>query len=362
MFILIILFMLTLAVLSAFYYNKMLWRALSIWSDRKGRKSKIAVWILSSILAVMSFNLFSVIGIFLLHFLVFSLIVDFVALFIKNKNQIFKSIINFGVIPLLISSLIFGHGYANARNIIRTEYNIKSAELEENYKILFVSDTHYGTILDSASLKELKKRLDRENADIVILGGDITDESTTNSEMKEVIKALGSIPSKYGIFYVSGNHDFQTYSQNKDYTEDEFINALKENGIFFLKDETTEVNGEMIIAGRGDKSPERMSVEKLLKKADKNKYIITLDHQPVEYSEAEKCGTDLIVSGHTHAGQVFPAGYMIKLMKTADLWYGHEKVGNMDAVVSSGVAGWGFPIRTQKNSEYVIINIKGVRK
>ncbi|MBE7012058.1 MAG: hypothetical protein E7415_05240 [Ruminococcaceae bacterium] len=362
MFILIIAIIILLAVLSAFYYNKFIWRLIAYFFDEKGKRAKKIVWTLSSVMAVMTFNMFSVAGIFLLHFLAISLIVDFVAVFFKKKHEFVRIIINFGTIPLLISALIFGYGYANINNILRKSYEIQSKELSADYRILLISDIHYGTIIDSDDLKGLKKRLDGEMADIVVLGGDILDESTTKPEMERIMEVLGTVSSKYGVYYISGNHDFQSYSSKKDYTDSELRSTLSKNGICFLKDETKEINGEIILAGRDDKSPERKDIGEILKGEDKNKFIITLDHQPVEYEEAENSGTDLIISGHTHAGQIFPAGYLIKLLGTAELWYGHEKYGNMDAIVSSGAAGWGFPIRTQKNSEYVVIDIKGVKK
>jgi len=119
-----------------------------------------------------------------------------------------------------------------------------------------------------------------------------------------------------------------------------------------------EYTGDILLVGREDLSASRISSKELLKNQNTEKYIIMVDHQPVEYENNAQSGVDLMLSGHTHAGQIFPAGYLIKWFHMSDLWYGHTKIGNMDAIVSSGLAGWGYPIRTQKNSEYVIIDIQ----
>lgn len=64
-----------------------------------------------------------------------------------------------------------------------------------------------------------------------------------------------------------------------------------------------------------------------------------------------------MVSGHTHFGQIWPLGHLMNLFKINEMNYGYERVGNMDIIVSSGMGGWGYPIRTEKKCEYLIINI-----
>ena len=69
-------------------------------------------------------------------------------------------------------------------------------------------------------------------------------------------------------------------------------------------------------------------------------------------------GTALILSGHTHAGQILPIGLISPMFHMNDLNYGYVKEGNLNEIVTSGIAGWRYPIRTEKHSEYVIIDIK----
>ena len=82
-----------------------------------------------------------------------------------------------------------------------------------------------------------------------------------------------------------------------------------------------------------------------------------LDHQPSDYENVKNAGCDLIISGHTHAGQIWPAGLFATLFHFDELNYGEIQQGNFHAVVTSGIAGWGYPIRTEKHSEYVVLNI-----
>ena len=77
---------------------------------------------------------------------------------------------------------------------------------------------------------------------------------------------------------------------------------------------------------------------------------------PIDLNENAKNKYDLQLSGHTHAGQIFPAGLLIDIF--GEINYGHRKINNFNIIVSSGLGGWNFKLRTDKHSEYVVVNIK----
>ena len=171
---------------------------------------------------------------------------------------------------------------------------------------------------------------------------------------------FGGMKSQYGVYYVYGNHDRQPYTNNRSYTDEELENAILAGGITILEDGYTEINDDLVLAGRGDAAwgnvSGRASTEEILEGVDRNKYIILADHQPIEAEENDAQGVDLELSGHTHAGQIWPTGLLTEL--SGGLNYGKYQVGNCNVVVSSGFAGWGYPIRTGKHSEYVIVTIQ----
>ena len=92
---------------------------------------------------------------------------------------------------------------------------------------------------------------------------------------------------------------------------------------------------------------------------DKDDFILVLDHQPKEYKENEANGTDLLLSGHTHGGQIWPGNIIFNILKFDDAVYGETvgENGSFRAFVTSGVAGWGYPVKTAAPAEYVIIDI-----
>ena len=182
--------------------------------------------------------------------------------------------------------------------------------------------------------------------------------------MNEVFRELGEINSTYGTYYVFGNHDTQPSSTdyengNRTFSDEELERAITGNGIRILNDEKTQINGDIVLVGRSDPKWEdavdRIDLPDILNESDRSRYVVVLDHQPVEYEQNSRQGADLQISGHTHGGQMFPFAIMEKLM--GHLIYGEYHFGNMEQIVSSGLTGWGWPMRNEAKCEYVLINI-----
>lgn len=356
--------MIVCTVVAAGYFYILLKRILSLFLPELKKIWKIVLAVISLVLGLLSGNLFSTTGVILVHIVAAALVIELVNLIVKRVgkkdekkkwNILYKSCL----IPILITAAIFTYGYFNIRNVVETDYTISTEKnIPEDIRVLLVTDSHYGTIFETEKMQELKNRMAETKPDLVVLGGDIVDESTTKEQMQEIFRAWGSIPAKYGVYYVYGNHDRQNYSSSKYFTAEELESTITDSGITVLKDNYVKIADGLTIAGRDDVSPSRKSVSEILQGVDSEDYIIMADHQPVEYEENEAEGVDLILSGHTHAGQIFPSGHIMRIFHTSDLWYGLAQRGNMQAVVSSGIAGWGYPIRTQEHSEITVINIR----
>ena len=128
-------------------------------------------------------------------------------------------------------------------------------------------------------------------------------------------------------------------------------------------DQVTEaVDGNIYIAGRNDFGTGHMmnmggreSVEEILGDIDRSKPIFLLDHQPQEVEEASAAGVDLMLSGHTHGGQLFPIQLFTKALFVIDR--GLFQDGDFNLIVTTGIGTWGPPIRTNSKSEIVVMNI-----
>jgi len=93
----------------------------------------------------------------------------------------------------------------------------------------------------------------------------------------------------------------------------------------------------------------RKSVKDLLAGIDMTRPVILMDHQPFHLEEAERCGVDLQLSGHTHHGQLWPLNYITGAIY--EVSKGYKKKGNTHILVSGGVGSWGPPVRTGNRPE-----------
>ncbi len=265
------------------------------------------------------------------------------------------------LLPIILFLLIIWGGGQNMALVYRTEYTVTTQKSirEEGYRIAFLSDVHYGTVQSASVLKENISRINAQQPDIVILGGDIVEEGTTLEEMQEVFYYLGCLDAPLGIYFVYGNHDRQADSKNRTYTDEELVAAIEDNGIVILEDETQLIGGELLLIGRADAAwdtnTDRKEIGELLLPEQEGLFLLTLDHQPLEAEENAAAGVDLMLSGHTHAGQLFPVGYLTEW--TGGMNYGLYQTDSCQSIVSSGFAGWGCGIRTQGHCEYVIVDI-----
>jgi predicted MPP superfamily phosphohydrolase len=278
----------------------------------------------------------------------------------KKIGRILRIACRSGILTVGIVSLVVFIGCMNMVQITKTEYIVLSEKLSTDYRVVLITDTHYDTIQKPEAIKDMVKEISVLQPDFVVLGGDIVEENTSKEAMEEAFRVLSTIKNRFGIYYVYGNHDRQPYTEKRTYTDDELNKAIEASGITILKDRHITVNQELVLVGRDDAAwgnqSMRASSENVLKGSKRNLFTIILDHQPVDIEENAKLGVDLQLSGHTHAGQIFPIGFLNSLSGTLN--YGEYKQGNMKVIVSSGAAGWGFPIRTQGKCEYVVVNLE----
>ena len=282
----------------------------------------------------------------------------------KELPSLWKKIHGSGVVPVVLSLVVVIFGYINFHNIVKTEYTIYTDKniREEGYKVAFISDVHFGISLDISELSEVCREISREKPDVVILGGDIVDNSTPATSYAPLFETFGGIESEFGVYYIFGNHDRSMKMVQNAVSEDELEALIEASGIEILCDEVKEINGDFALIGRNDRGFDGMAREDiatLVSKTDKARFLLTLDHQPTEYEKNGEAGVDLIISGHTHGGQIWPIDIMDKIFKFNEANYGCVDIDrDTKAIVSSGLAGWGFEVKTSAPAEYVIVNIK----
>ncbi len=326
--------------------------------------------ILAGCLALIGISVLSTVAIMILYVAGAFLAVDLIALLVrlacrKRKGgralALWEKIYGSGLLPIAAAALVLAYGFFNMGHIREMRYEILTDDLTEDVRILLLTDIHYDTVQDPDVLKGKIEEMQETRPDFILLGGDIVEEGTSKEKMREVFRLLGGLESRYGTYYVYGNHDKQPYTQDRTYSDDELKDAIESAGITILQDRYVEIGDEILLAGRDDAAWEgtrkRKSTADILQGAGEGKYVIVADHQPIASDENDEQGVDLQLSGHTHAGQIWPAGQFTELM--GRLNYGEYQTGGCKVIVSSGVAGWRYPMRTGKHCEYVVIDLQG---
>jgi uncharacterized protein len=262
-----------------------------------------------------------------------------------------------GTASIVLIIFLLVYGAFNAQNTVIEEHEIvldKESDLED-MKVVFVSDIHLGSIIGKSRLEKLTNEINSLSPDLILLGGDTVDEDVEFFIEENMVEMFENMQAKYGIYGVLGNHEYIGGS------EELFEEILSKSQVEILKDSSIEVEG-VVIVGRDDltaetfRGKERASIEELFSEIDREKPIILMDHQPMKRREAIDLGADLMLSGHSHRGQMFP----LSLLTNAffDLDWGFKQYGSMKYIVSSGYGTWGPPIRIGSSSEIVVINIE----
>ena len=334
----------------------------------KGRNTHVAVG------AVIVFSVFIIIGLFInfmnaivcaIYFALAWLLSDLLFWIVaKVRKKSFKGYYAGGM-AVMMAVLALCIGWYLDHNVWKTEYDLITSKNINDLKILMFADSHIGTTFNANGFEKHVADMQTQNPDVVIVAGDFVDDDTTKEDMVRAAIALGKLKTTYGIYFVFGNHDKGYYgAARRGFSSLELINEMVKNGIVVLRDETVLIGDFAYIIGRRDFSEvreqngKRASMDKLVKDLDKGKYIIVADHQPTDYDNQAKAEVDLVLSGHTHGGQLFPFNRIGKWIGANDLIYGHDKRRNTDFIVTSGISDWAIKFKTGTKSEYVVINIR----
>jgi uncharacterized protein len=244
-------------------------------------------------------------------------------------------------------------GYIRFINPKITEVPIaldRNNHMEEEFNIIAISDIHLGNVIRKDRLAAWVKLINRQDADIIMIAGDMFDHNMNTVESQQMDIELSRLSAKYGVYAIPGNHDYYAGI-------DKAMQYMKKSGIRVLRDQAVTIDNRIVVIGRDDlTNRKRKSLSLLMTSVNGKLPRIVLDHQPLSFTESRENGVDLHISGHTHNGQIFPFSRIVS--KMYELGYGYRKIGNTHFYVSSGLGLWGAPIRLGTQSEIVKFILK----
>ncbi|WP_339314865.1 metallophosphoesterase [Paenibacillus sp. FSL M7-0896] len=261
-----------------------------------------------------------------------------------------------GTTLLVLLAIFLIWGSRNAWSTVVRTHRLKvekSIGTSVPLTVAVASDLHLGNIVGNRHLRRMVREMNAMNPDIILLAGDVLDDSIEPFLRNGMEQQLKQLKARYGVYAVLGNHEYYGGSIAQ-YTE-----VMRSVGIQVLQDEVVETSGVFVV-GRKDKTAEhmeggRLSVETLLHGVDRSKPILMMDHQPTGFGIASEAGVDVLLSGHTHRGQIAPNHWITRRLFELD--WGYLLKNKLHVIVSSGYGTWGPPIRLASRSELIKLEL-----
>jgi len=255
-----------------------------------------------------------------------------------------------GGLVVTLSLVYTAYGIWNAYHPQVKYITVSVKNLPEEWRgkrVAHVSDIHLGFIWGEAFFHKLITDINSQNPEAVFITGDLFDG--TGDKFNYVANDLSKLITPKGTYFVTGNHE--TY-----FGIEKSYDLLKNSNVIILRNEMKNVGGLQIVGINYENKNVADTIVKMVG-YDKNGASILLYHEPKRTDEAKNSGIKLQLSGHTHAGQIFPYGFITSLFYHG-LDYGLHKNGDYSIYISSGAGTWGPAMRVGTNSEMVVITLQ----
>lgn len=300
--------------------------------------------------AAMAYNVLGLVFIFLVYLFLYLLVAHILGRFLKKFSG--KRIALSGI--ALCLGLI-GVGFFQAQSYTVTNHEIVVKGLGAPVSIIHIPDLHLGAQRGEEYLREVVKTIEQYKPDIVLFNGDMVD---SNIALKpEIFAPLKSVTVEQ--YFTTGNHEFYLDTAKA-------LELIADAGIRILRTEMIETHGLQLI-GMEYMNADRVTFDshmvndltieeelpKILREADKPSVLV--HHSPVGMQYASQGNIDVMLSGHTHGGQVFPGTILTHIR--FPMYKGRYQVGNMVLLVSQGTGTFGPWMRLGSTSEIQLIKL-----
>lgn len=297
---------------------------------------------------------------FFVYLLLFMLLADGLYMFAKSifHPSLLRSISVLTAVVLAIG--ISGYGVWNANILRQVSYDITltSDQSAREMKLVLISDLHLGAVGSEKRLDKIVQTINAQKPDVICIAGDFFDNDfTAIRSPQKAAQTLKKLKATHGVYVCPGNHD-------SGQTVERMIRFWEECNIQLLADEFVLIDEQLVLAGRLDPSPiggfdgrTRTALDQLLAAVPQNLPVIMMDHNPASAASYDS-RVSLVLSGHTHKGQIFPGSLFTRSMYDVDHGYWQKDAFSPHVIVSSGVGTWGMPMRVGTHSEIVTIHLR----
>ncbi|MBP2079855.1 metallophosphoesterase [Oceanobacillus polygoni] len=276
---------------------------------------------------------------------------------VRNRKKRKRLALSIGALCMLLFSTK-AYMDTNIFKVNRVQFQTDKIPPGTDFTILQISDVHNKVFGDNN--EKLLDTVEEIDADIIVLTGDLVDRRTDNFDsvfsLVERLKALNQ-----HVYFVSGNHEWDNPNRKS------LLDGLEKRDITILNNQHTELainNVKLNLAGIDDASTNHEDLDRAFMNVNPESYTVLLSHTPSILDKYEGIPADLILSGHTHGGQVRvpligalvapDQGFFPKLEKGT-----YEFGTNQFLYIDSGVGTSVAPIRFLNQSQLSVIKISG---
>lgn len=219
--------------------------------------------------------------------------------------------------------------------------------------IVAMSDMHLGAHLDERWLEARVAQVQALRPDLVVLLGDIFEGHSP--PRPALIAGLGRLSAPLGVFAVPGNHESHGLGSGNGGL------PIEETGIQVLRNRWVELRPGLVLAGIDDLTAGRRAgrqgdpAARALAGRPAGAAIL-LSHTPWQAEDAASAGADLMLCGHTHGGQIWPLGYLVR--RVYPLLDGAYDLNGMKIIVSRGAGSWGPRMRLWRPAQILRITLR----
>ncbi len=269
----------------------------------------------------------------------------------QTRRSFFKKSLD--ISSLAVATSLNARAIYEATFIKHEVVNIKLNKLNKSYKIVQISDIHIGGLIDANFIQKIVDKINTIKPDLVVITGDLVDINLEKADAS--LNIFKDLESQYGTYFIVGNHEYYHGIEN-------IIKKVKSLGIRVLENENVYIGAEskgFNLAGVYDVMGYRTNtylpdISKALE-GKKEAPTVLLAHQP-RFIEEVTSGVDLMLSGHTHGGQIYPFRFLVKLVQPYISGL-HQHNKDLQIYVNKGTGFWGPPMRLGSSAEITEIII-----
>lgn len=274
---------------------------------------------------------------------------------LAGRREARDAVARYGALGAVVVTLgVTGYGLVEAGQVRTTHYDLAVEDLDpalDGTTVAFVSDLHVGPVRDADFTRSVVERVNAEEPDLVVLGGDYADGR--EQWVGPYLDPLGDLDPTWGTVAVTGNHEFINGDAGAT------MERLAGLGATVLDNRSIEVGPDgtgLVVAGvqdesgQGDDAPDP---DAALAGTDPDDAILYVAHQPLQVVGDR--GVDVQLSGHTHGGQLWPFGFLVGLVQPTVA--GVDRVEDVLLVTGRGAGAWGPPVRVAAPPEVVVVTL-----